>query len=346
MKIPSHPADNRTVYDIGEFGLIEEIRKLLPRRLPPGVMLGLGDDAAVIHIDTSLAQLVTCDMLVENRHFRLDWTSAEQLGRRAIAVNQSDIAAMGGNPLYALVSLALPPHLNIDFFRDLIAGMRDQMAEFEGGIIGGNLSGSDAGLTIDVSMLGSAPLGKYVTRSGARPGDRLFLTGAAGMGAGGLSALKAYGGEAKDKYFDLVQAFLVPQPRIPAGQLLAASGYVTAMIDVSDGISGDVGHLCDSSRAGVEIDLEKLPIPPSVVTLAQELSLDAQMTALHGGDSYELLFTVRPETPESCLHQLRGQCRLPLTEIGRILTKEEGCFTLKKGKVKEELQRRSWDHFK
>ncbi len=334
-----------TVKNTGEFKLIEQIREILPKHNPPSVLLGLGDDTAILKHDPTKVQLYTCDMLVENRHFRLDWIDAYRLGRRAIAVNQSDIAAMGGTPLWALISLGLPDNLEVSFFTELFKGMRDQMAEFGGVIIGGNLAGGCQELIIDVTMIGEVATGKQITRSGASIGDRLFMTGSAGMGAAGLKVLQAFGCEYKSEYADLVNAFLSPAPRVAFGRRLAELEIATAMIDISDGLSGDLGHLCESSGVGAEVDAQKLPICSSLKAFARESNQSATDIALHGGDSYELLFTVPENVQHEAIARISAETGVPVSEIGRMIPASEGVNILKEGQ-RHPLLTDSWDHFR
>ncbi|HEX9971295.1 MAG TPA: thiamine-phosphate kinase, partial [bacterium] len=230
----------KTVADIGEFGLIDRIQKILPKANHKDLVVGIGDDTAVIRIDEHRAMVITCDIQVENQHFRFKNISPFQLGRRAMAVNLSDIAAMGGQPTFALVSLGFPKSFPLSNFDELFRGMKDQLAEFSAQIIGGNLSNTEKDLIIDITLMGEISLIQLLTRSGARHGDRIFVTGKLGESGAGFYVLEEYGKDCPKEFNALVQKHLQPIPRIAAGQRIVQSGFATAMIDVSDGIASDL----------------------------------------------------------------------------------------------------------
>jgi len=336
---------SNTVSNFGEFELIDRIERLLSKDYPPDVLIGMGDDAAVIRHKDGQVQLMTCDMQIEDRHFRLDWIEPYQLGRRAMAVNISDIAAMGGQPTYALVSLGLPEKLPLKFFKNMITGMKDQMAEFNAFIVGGNLAGGSDKLIIDVFMAGKAALGEVITRSGANPGDRLFVSGLVGTGIGGYFTLKQFGNSYPEKYASLVDAYLQPKPRQVFGRLIAQYSFATAMIDISDGLSSDLLHICEQSGVGVELELKRLPLPDGLDNFANLIGSTKWELAVHGGDSYELLFTVKPGVMDTELDLLVSESNTPITEIGRILPLEEGNWIVHPDGKKKALEAKGWDHF-
>ncbi|MCI0515697.1 thiamine-phosphate kinase [candidate division KSB1 bacterium] len=335
-----------TVASLGEFGLIARIQKLLPPIMHPDVILGIGDDAAVLRIDDQRVWLITCDIQIEDQHFRRAHLTPYQLGRRAMAVNLSDIAAMGGRPLFALVSLAFPKNLPLVDFEGLYQGMRDQLGEFNVAVIGGNLSHSDARLIIDITLIGEARTGEFLTRGSARAGDRIFVTGELGASGAGLLLLEKYGLNAPEALKSLVEKHLQPQPRLVAGQLIAQSGWATAMIDLSDGVASDLSHICEQSRVGAELVASQFPLPPPMETVSQLIGQSGVDLALHAGEDYELLFTMKPATPAAWFTEFTRQTRLICTEIGRILPRPTDFQMILPSQQVTRLQPTGWDHFK
>lgn len=334
-----------TVTDIGEFGLIARLQRFIPKLVPSGVIAGIGDDAAVIRLDDQREMLVTCDIQIEGQHFRSDHLSRYQLGRRAMAVNLSDIAAMGGKPLYALTSLAFPQTLSLADFDDIYRGLSDQLAEFSAAIIGGNLAQSDCGLIIDITLIGMAEFGQFLLRSGAKPDDRIFVTGPLGASAAGLAILEHYGLAFPKQFDHLVQKHLQPIPRIAAGQMLAQCGFATAMIDISDGLAGDLGHILDASQVGAEIYQHRIPLPDLLLEACELVNRSVWDIVLYGGEDYELLVTMKPDTPDALLATIAQQSNTTLFEIGCIRAPEAGCFLIDSEGKRISMQSKAWDHF-
>lgn len=334
-----------TIDQIGEFGLIDRIQKLLPQLSSQDVILGIGDDTAVIRIDDYRSLLATCDIQIEDTHFRLNRITAYQLGRRSMAVNLSDIASMGGKPTFALVSLGLPNETPLVVFENLFKGMRDQLAEFSAHIIGGNLANSYEKLIIDIFMLGEVASNRILTRSGAQVGDRIFVTGSLGASAAGFYVLEKFGEAFPKEFADLVRAHLQPQPQIRAGTLMAQSGFASAMIDISDGLVSDLFHLCDMSQVGAEVYRERLPLANNLVQIESIAPKNKFDLALNGGEDYELLFTVKSETPPNIIKKIVNQSETALTEIGRILPQKEGVWLIDAENNRLPLQPKGWNHF-
>lgn len=335
----------KSIRDIGEFGLIDRIQKLLPAYGSPEIIIGMGDDTAVVRLDDKRSLLATCDILVEGTHFRFDYITPYQLGRRAVSINLSDIASMGGKPTYALISLALPGKLSLDDFDELYRGMSDRMADFSAVIIGGNLAQTGEKMVVDIFMLGEIESEKMLTRSGAEPGDRIMVTGELGASAAGLHVLEKFGLSYPEHLDHLVQAHLQPEPRVEEGRLISASGYATSMIDVSDGLGSDLKTILEKSGVGAEIYLEKLPLPEYITEAAQLAGRSAWDIVIDGGEDYELLFTVKPDTPDEIIADLVHSISIPLTEIGRILPARDGCFIVDSQGDRRPLQTKGWDHF-
>ena len=336
----------QNISDTGEFDLIARIESMLPNKLPPEILLGPGDDAAAIQFGRDTVQLLTTDMQVENRHFRLEWIRPYTLGKRVVTVNLSDIAAMGGTPTYALVSLCLPNHLSIEFFEQMIKGMRDQMATHNAYIIGGNLSGGSDILIVNVTMVGTAEPDRIITRSNAKPGDKVLVTGFPGAGFGGYKVLEKFGLLYPDNFASLVESYIKPVARIAVGQELAKSGIATSMIDISDGFSSDLMHIVKMSKVGAEIYQALLPVHPALTEISKLGATSAQEMALHGGDSYELLFTVPENFSEDDIQLLSEKVGVKVTEIGRILDEAEGVWLVGDNGDREALVGKGWDHFK
>lgn len=312
-------------------------------------MLGVGDDTAILDIGGDMLLLATVDSQVEGVHFTLGVCSPEQIGRKALAVNLSDIAAMGGEPRYALVSLFLPPHLSLDLLEAIYTGMRQEAEEFGTAIVGGNVAGAGKGerLILDVTLLGGVERDHAITRGGACVGDVLCVTGSLGDSAAGLytqfHADLAYPPPALAA---VRTRQCVPLPRVREGRVLShlGPGIVTAMLDVSDGLSGDLSHLCERSHVDARVETARLPISPAVREIAIAAGIDPLSWALHGGEDYELLFTVHAGYELVVAEAVQSVTGTPVTVIGNIIVPEDGMqLAYPDGRV-EPLQLRSWDH--
>lgn len=330
----------------GEFALIDRIGRILPGVADRDVLVGIGDDAAVIRKDGRRAILVTCDIQVEGRHFRFDGITPYRLGRRAMAVNLSDIAAMGGRPTYALVSLGLPGTFPVAGYDRLFEGMRDELSPHGACIVGGNLARTTSGLVVDITLMGEADLGRVLTRGGARAGDRIFVTGWPGASAAGFHALRIFGGKVPRKYRSLAESHLAPTPRVAMGQRIAGSGIATAMIDLSDGLAGDLAHICERSGVGAEIREELFPLAERVGEIAERSGRSVRELVLHGGEDYELLFTVEPGASARRIRSIARGSGVPVTEIGRITERRDGCFLVDSRGNRVPVPPSGWDHFR
>ncbi len=309
---------------MNEFEVIRKIQDLLPEA-PEEVVVPIGDDCAAFRLggDTWLA---AADMLVEGRHFR-KWASPEDVGYKAVAVNVSDVAAMGGRPRFILVSGGTPePETALRVFE----GVAEACREFGVYPLGGDTTGADS-LTVDVSILGLAEA-PPVLRSGARPGDLIAVSGELGASAAGLLALE----DGMDGYSRLVRKHLRPEPRVEAGFVAAKLG-AHAMIDISDGLASDVRHICEKSGVGCEINLDLLPLSEDARSLAASLDRDVLSLAATGGEDYELLVAA----PGSILDELARSIEIPLTIIGEVVGR--GIVFERGGGVVEDLS--GWDHF-
>ncbi len=335
-----------TVCKVGEFGLIDRLQKIIGQTVHPNLVLGIGDDTAVIRLNDQKALLATCDIQIQNQHFRLENITPYQLGRRAMAVNLSDIAAMGGMPTFALVSLAFPKSFLVAHFDALFEGMRDQLTEFSALIIGGNLSRSSEELIIDITMLGETKIQNLLTRSKAQPGDRIWVSGIPGLSAAGFQLLEKYGHNYPSQYTKLVQKHLQPLPRIQLAQQLAETGFVTAMIDISDGLLSDLGHICEMSQVSACLDSEKIPSPAEKNMVEEILGQNWADIALYGGEDYELLFTCKNETSSEKIQAISDDLNVQLTEIGEILPPDNNFSIIRNNHQSVLSQKKGWDHFR
>jgi thiamine-monophosphate kinase len=325
-------SDTTFLADVGEWGLLARLASCLPEE-PSWVVIGRGvDDAAALDLGGRELVLLTCDLQLEGRHFRRDWIAPRLLGRRAAAVNLSDIAAMGGRPRAAVASLALPRSLDVRYFDALMRGLGDQLAEHGAALVGGNLAESARHVAVDVTLLGTVDRKRVARRKGARPGDRILLTGWLGESAAGFALLRRQpGARGGARPTGLVRRHLDPTPRVREGAALAAHG-VTAMIDISDGLDSDLVHLCEASQVGAEIDLALLPASGALVRAASSLHAPAWKWMLRGGEDYELLCTAPPTRVPALRKALARVSDLPLTDLGVILPADEGHWVVRAGK--------------
>jgi thiamine-monophosphate kinase len=327
------------VSELGEFPLIERLIERLGSGR--GVVLGAGDDAAALMPTPGMLIVATCDSQVEDRHFRRDRITPEQLGRRLAAVNLSDIAAMGGDPRWALVSLALPPATPATFVESVYVGLSAELQHFGAAVVGGNVAASEM-LLFDLTLLGEVRPDQMLSRGGARAGDTILVTGTLGASAAGRAALDA--GLDLQRAGSVINAHLTPEPRVLAGGAIAASGLATAAIDVSDGFAQDLGHICDASSAGALVEAARLPISEDTRAVARTLGLDPIELALSGGEDYELICTADPAAAAELIARVRDATRLELTAVGRILPAGAGHWIELPNGIRAPLAG-GWQHF-
>ncbi len=323
--------------EIGEFGFIKRVAEKAQNSA--GVVIGIGDDAAVTSPTAGMALLSTTDMLVEGVHFDLSWSEPRTLGRKSLAVNLSDIAAMGGIPTYALLSLALPKNLSLDFLDCFMSGFLEQAARFNVALIGGDTCSSRDGLVISVTLMGEQYRQKVVTRNGASQGDIICVTGTLGDAALGLELLRI-----GERQGFAVSRQLDPEPRVEFGKLLADRLLATAMIDISDGVAADLGHILDGSKVGAKVAVDKIPLSDEYRELIGRFPVARHSLALSGGEDYELLLTVAPDTFEQLL-QSGLDSGVRISAIGEI-TAEEGIFFENSDGSSYDIDLYGYDHFK
>jgi thiamine-monophosphate kinase len=330
--------------DLGEFGLISRLTDNLATR--PDVVLGVGDDAALLDPGPGMLVVVTVDALVEGRHFMMAISTPEEIGRKALAVNLSDLAAMGAEPCWALVSLLLPPSLEVGILDGIYAGLRSEAKRYGVVVVGGNVAATDGPLAIDVMALGRCPRGAQVTRGGGNPGDLLLVTGPLGAAAAGLLVARKperAEGVAQSLLQQARNAMVAPTPRVAAGQTLASRGLVTAMLDISDGLAADLRHLCERSGVGAELDAALIPIDPAAVAIAARYGRDPLALALNGGEDYQLLCALAPDRRDETLAALRAVGCAPVV-IGRLTAPETGMTIRRADGSLEPLSATGWDH--
>jgi len=280
--------------DIGEFGFIDRVAAQGIVRTN-GVVKAIGDDCAVICLEGSDYLLITTDMMVERIHFGADWAGPDVLGAKSLATNISDIAACGGRPLDAFVSLAIPEHIDVEWLDAFYQGMRGLGREHGVNILGGDTTRSKADLVINIALTGTVPRDQALFRHTARAGDLIVLTGPTGDSGAGCEILLGAHEIPADVARPLVNAHLRPRPHVREGRKLAESGACTAAIDVSDGLSSDLGHVCRESSLAATIYEEKLPISGALVEAGAVLRKDPLQWVLHGGEDYVLIAAVKPE---------------------------------------------------
>jgi thiamine-monophosphate kinase len=332
---------------LAEKALIAEIRRIArsqrradegarPRRARPtrSILTGIGDDCAVLRLDRGpkTDALVTTDFSLEGIHFRRDWHPAESVGHRCLARGLSDIAAMGGEPVAAFLSLALPRNLPQSWVDRFMRGLVGLGKRFGVTLAGGDTAESPNGILADIVVVGTVPKGEALLRSGARAGDRIFVSGELGGSAAAVARMQKTKRKVNPRDFP---RHFYPEPRVELGSILRQRGLASAMIDTSDGLSTDLAHLCEESGVGAEVEANAVPLA-SVGKPAREVDLDL---ALHGGEDYELLFTVPAN--RRVPSRIAG---VPITQIGRIIRKRKILLLNQTGASVEFLPQ-GWEHF-
>ena len=307
------------IKELGESGLIRRIADIY-RATHPSIVCGIGDDAAALNLSEHHILLTTCDLLLEDVHFDLRLTDPLHLGKKSLAVNLSDIAAMGGTPRFFLVSLGLPPHLPLQFIDDLYRGMMTVADEFHTHLVGGDTNASPQKLVIDITALGEIPPDQLIKRSGAQSGDSIWVTGTVGDAALGFALLKKEGRLGAAHFFNhLTVKHLSPSPRVHEGRMLAQNHLASAMIDISDGLLADLSRMLSASDKGATVWLSCLPLSKDFMEYLASEGEGSINYALSGGEDYELLFTVSVHKEKELL-SLAQEFSVPITRIGEINT--------------------------
>jgi thiamine-monophosphate kinase len=361
------PTSRAAVGDFTEAALIARIQQHLPPA-PDWLLVGIGDDAAVVEPERNRVEVLSVDALVEGVHFDRAFVPPDAIGHRALAVNLSDLAAMGAAPRLALLSFALPSDLPLPDFDGIVAGLARLAARHRIHVAGGNLTRSPGPLMIDITVIGSVKRRQALTRAGARPGDEIYVSGTLGAAAAGLRMLResaisrsAMGDldrpspdrQIADSRFRMpsvvelcTQRYLYPEPRVRLGLLLARNRAASASIDLSDGLADGVHRIAEAGGVGAVIEADALPIDPAVRRWFEERGLDPVAEAMTAGDDYELLVTVRPRTGRRLAAAKRSD--VPLTRIGTCTEGRAPVLRVRSGNTmtERELPRTGYDHFR
>ncbi|HDQ44915.1 MAG TPA: thiamine-phosphate kinase [bacterium] len=325
---------------LGEFGLIERIRNILQPQTGR-IRVGIGDDAAVFSVRPGHETVLSTDALVEGVHFDFNYTPLDALGWKALAVNLSDLAAMAADPVCAVVSMAFPDGWTVEDIEALCQGLHACGETHGCPVAGGDTARSPGAGFISLTVVGEAPEGKAVLRSGAGQDDLICVTGRLGRARTGFEVLSA--GSERDAYPESVRHFLRPEPRLDLAKQVVSKLSVTAMIDISDGLAADLGHLCRAGGLGCRIDGSALPIHPEAVRWMTRTHQDPEDFILGSGEEYELLFTV-PRDREGRIAALQAEA-CPLAVIGEMRPASEG-QKRRTPQGEKPLSVLGWDHFR
>lgn len=343
-------ARRKATQSIQEFPLIRQLQRRYERS-SPSILKGIGDDAAVVSIPPDSWTVLTTDLLTEGIHFDLATASLNDVGYKAATANLSDVAAMGASPRFLLVSIAIPSTFRAAEILSLFEGLMSACEPYKVRLVGGDTSASRHGLFLSITLLGMTDKKNVLLRKGARIGDTLYVTGTLGDSLAGLGLLStshsqntsAFRLRTADRKF-LINRHLRPTARVREGQWLNRTGMVTSAIDISDGLSGDLRHICNASHVGAELDLSRLPLSPACRAYAASTHQDPVELALAGGEDYELLFTV-PETHSADLERAASKRAFILSRIGRICATTFGIHCRLGNGQKKTLPALSYLHF-
>lgn len=324
--------------DLGEFGFIERIRGAVARSEGTGVRLGIGDDCAVLELPPGQVLLTSTDLLIEEIHFRSDWSDWRALGNKCVSVNVSDVAAMGGSPRHLYLGLAIPATMAIDDLDAFLEGFLEAAAGYGAVLVGGDTCRSPGPLMISVTVEGAVPTDQVVSRKGARPGDAIYASGTLGDSALALHRLQSK----QPVTDDLADRHHRPQARVALGRALAEARLPSAMIDISDGVSADLGHILEASTVGARLEQAQFPLSPGFSRALAEDSSFFEL-ALGGGEDYELLFTV-PADKEHLLSTVVAD--VPVTRIGTVTEADQGFLLVDEAGQARTLKAKGFNHFR
>ena len=333
--------------EIGEFGLIDHLTQSFPIQ-HKSTLVGVGDDAAVLRPEECM--VVTTDMLVEGVHFDLGYTPLKHLGYKAVVVNLSDIYAMNATPHQIIISLGVSNRFTLEALEELYAGIRQACMYYGIDLVGGDTTSSQKGLILSITAIGQAREADVSYRKGAKPNDLLVVSGDLGGAYMGLQVLKRENEVFKvnpqhqpdlEPYTYIVERQLKPEARKDIIELLEQKGiHPTAMIDISDGLSSEILHICKQSEVGCLIYEEKLPIDPMVIQVCEEFDLDPTLVAMSGGEDYELLFTIE----QNDYTKIKGNPQMAV--VGHITAKNEGAYLISKNNTQVPITAQGWNAFR
>lgn len=340
---------NKGISELGEFGLIDHLTDKFEISQETTVK-GVGDDAAVLACNSKNQMVVTTDLLLENVHFDLSYMPLKHLGYKAVVVNLSDVYAMNARPTQITVSIAVSNRFPVEALEELYAGIMAATKIYNVDLVGGDTTSSTTGLLISITALGTVEKGKAVYRRGAKADDLLVVSGDLGAAYMGLQVLEREkqvflvnpkSQPDLEPYSYLVERQLKPEARKDIPQLLEQLGvFPSAMIDISDGLSSEILHLCKQSKVGCNLYEDKIPLDPQVITVCEEFNLDSTTVALNGGEDYELLFTIKMED----FPKIKGNPHLSV--IGHMTAKEEGVHLITRANTKIPIIARGWNALK
>jgi thiamine-monophosphate kinase len=329
--------------EAGEFGVLDRIRKLCPT---PGerILIGIGDDAAIIRSSPEYSTILTTDALTENVHFDLHYVPLESLGWKSLAVNLSDVAAMGGRPVCCLVTIGIPDRWSVEDVLKLYQGIAKGAELYRCPVVGGDTVRTSAESFISITVMGEVRSGREMRRSGALPGDFLCVTGELGGAKAGWEVLKA-GNESTGEYPSSISRFLEPKPRLEEGVMLARELDPTSMIDISDGLASEIRHLCRESGCGCLVFEGDIPIAEESRLWSLKKGYSPVQFAMESGEEYELLFTVNPDRLERHSKDTHSSDAVRFSVIGEMKPLNEGIRT-QRGSEIHPMTFMGWDHYR
>jgi thiamin-phosphate kinase len=332
---------------VGEFGLIDRIKKKV-KSVPEGVLLGIDDDAAAFVPTRGMVMLLTTDVFVEGIHFDPAYTTPYQIGWKAMAANLSDIAAMGGIPRAAVVSVCLPETTEVDWVEEMYTGLEEIISRFHGCIVGGDTSAALSEIVINIALTGEVENKHIATRAGAEVGDVICVSGDLGSSMAGLKVLrekKKPGPKDHERWAHILEKHLLPLPRIHEARILVEETKVNAMIDISDGLASEIHHICSSSETGARIYTGEIPLHAQTEMAAQEFGTQPQQYALYGGEDFELLFTLPQKKAEEVFDLIEGETGTKVSAVGAIVEADQGIALVDENGDQEPLPFRGYNHF-
>jgi thiamine-monophosphate kinase len=330
--------------EIGEFGFIKKISRGCLIR-PDNIIKAIGDDAAAFVVEPDRLTLITTDLLVERIHFLRDAISGFDLGYKSLAVNLSDIAAMGGTAREAFVSIAIPDDCHLAYLEAIYDGIKNLAARYDVNVLGGDTTRSKVDLIINIVVQGTVPKAELLCRDGARPGDVVFSTGFLGDSKAGLHLVLNHIEASSDTLKALLRAHLLPEPHLQEGRFLARQPGVNAAIDTSDGLSSDLAHIAEESRVGARLFAEKIPVSQNLKDFCSRFDFDPVKYALSGGEDYTLLCTIASENADKISSAFEKEFNRPLFAIGEITAGQQLEIIYPDGTANP-LAPTGWDHFK
>lgn len=326
----------KLIRDIGEFGLINKIKQETDKIniSDKNIVVGIGDDCFVSRFNKDDLLVVTKDVMVENVHFKRNWITPRQLGYKSLAINLSDLASMGWcRPLYAILGIALTKDVTVGYAGQLLKGIKNIADKYNVKLVGGDTVSSKRDIVISVTLIGAIKKKYILRRSGAKPGDYVFVSGTFGDSAGGLHMLQ---NKKKNKY--LIKKHLLPEPKIELSKKISQKGYASSMIDSSDGLAASLRFICQESKTGAEVNIESIPISDMLKNLIKNEKEVLNMV-LNGGEDYELVFTVRPRHYDKVLKNIDGvKC------VGKITGNKKINYTVDNCKMN--FNYKGYEHFK